>query len=206
MDWELEELARVWLERANVGVQVDADLLALRLDYEVCDAPTEGCIVPPHIFVSELLRPERRAFTICHELAHEVLRLSGFNNWKSEQAASYLGSALLLPRDDFDRDLKRIGWDLIALKARHRHASFEALARRIVALREAHAVIWDKPLCGQRRPGWYAIPRHHRPSREEREAAAHAVATGSPIELRAGLTAWPVLQHDWHRVITITAT
>jgi lipopolysaccharide/colanic/teichoic acid biosynthesis glycosyltransferase len=42
-----------------------------------------------------------------------------------------------------------------------------------------------------------------RPTREEKLAAREAVHSGAPVELRAGLTGWPVLQHDWHRAITV---
>lgn len=201
MWWEMEEAARLALERANVGVPVDPELIASDQGLDVHHAETEGALVGRFIFVDRRLRRERRAFAIAHEIGHHLMRDTPL--WKSERAANYLASALLLPRFDFEADLRRYGWDLIALCAHHRFASFEAVARRIVALREARAFVFDHPLAGQREPSQYSVPWGLVPSDEELLAAAEARVYGAPIELRAGLTAWPVLEHDWHRVITV---
>lgn len=205
MRWDLEELARELLEASDLSSPVDPELIAIDLGLTVLDGGPgcAGFLVGETILVDEALRLERRAFTVAHELAHYVLRERGLPD--PEHAANYLASAVLLPRDDFDRDLKRLGWDLIALCARHRFASFEAVARRIVALRGARAFVFDKPLRGQREPSWYSVPWGQHPSDEERLAAAEAVASGTPVEVRAGLTGWPVIQEDWARAITVTA-
>lgn len=209
--WDLEETARHELERANVGGSVDPEILVIDRGLTVMDAgPSpnrrcrQGLLVGRSILIDEALRRERRAFAIAHELAHFLLQLHGLPD--TEANANYLASAMLLPRDDFGASLRRWGWDLIALHARHRLASFEAIARRIIALRSARACIFDKPLLGQAPPKSYVIPYDRsRPTEEERTAAREAVESGAPVEMRAGLTAWPVLEHDWHRAITLAA-
>jgi hypothetical protein len=204
MIWELEEIARLALEHADASAVVDPHLVAERHGLEVRTAPgCTGVLIGHVVIVDDALRAQRRAFAIAHELAHHLLREAGSPN--TEARANYLAAALLLPRLDFEADLRRLGWDLLALCARHRAASFEAVARRIVALRDARAFVFDKPLDGQRRPRWYSVPRGHRPSAHELDAAREAATCGAPVCVVAGVTAWPVLEHDWHRVITLTA-
>lgn len=210
MRWDLEEIARKRLERADVGTPVDPEIVVDAEELEVCDSshvPCERCrqglLVGRTILVDETLRKQRRAFAIAHELGHWLLRMFGMPD--TEPNADYLASALILPRDDFERDLRRYGWDLIALCARHRFASFEAVMRRIIALREARGFVFDKPLAGQRKAGWYSVPYGLRPGADEWTAAREAVACGAPVEIRTGLIAWPVLEHDWQRVIVLGA-
>lgn len=206
MHWDLEELARIALERADVGAPVNPDLLARRRELEVFDGGpgSKGLLIAKKIYVDETQRPRRRAFTVGHEIGHDIEDEHGLP--RAEWRANYLASALILPKLDFEADLRRWGWDLIRLAAKHPHASFECLARRIVALRDARACVFDRPLAGQRKPTSYAIPwRGARPSDEERTAAREAIACGAPVELRPGLTAWPVLEHDWHRAITVAS-
>lgn len=209
MRWDLEELARVALERANVGSPVDPDILAKRRELVVRDGGPgcDGYLIGDRIFVDEALPSRRRGFAIAHETGHHVLREAGLEvpERPDERAANYLASAMLLPRPDFEADLRRYGWDLIALCAKHRFASFEAVARRIVALRDAHVHVFDRPLAGQRKPGRYSVPYGLRPTDEERLAAREAVACGAPVELRAGLTAWPVMEHNWARAIVLVS-
>lgn len=202
MRWDLEELARETLEITDLSAPIDPELIAVDLELEVRDADAaEGLLVGRTIYVPETHRRQRRAFAVAHELGHWLLRARGERD--DEHSVNYLASALLLPRDDFERGLRKLGWDLIALCAVHRWASFEAVVRRIVALREARAHVFDRPLAGQRAPSRYSIPWGLHPTEEERVAAREAVRAGAPVEIRAGLTAWPVLEHDWHRAITL---
>jgi hypothetical protein len=211
MRWDLEEIARITLEEHDMGTPVNTEVLAKKLKLTIHTWPEcEGVLVGTRIFVDPLLREERRQFAIGHEIGHYLRRQLGLEDAENvtatdERAADYLAAALLQPRLDFEAALKRHGWDLIRLHAIFRNASFEAIARRIVALRDARAVVHDRPLRGQRPAGWYTIPWEHRPTHEERLAVEEAIACGAPVELRTGLTAWPVLQHDWHRAIALTA-
>lgn len=203
MNWDLEELARVTLEEVDVGVPVDPSQIAARLGLTVCHADgCDGVLIGDQIIVDHSIRAERRAFAIAHELGHYVQRRARLPD--RESTADYLASALLLPRDDFERDLRRFGWDLIRLHARHRLASFEALARRIVALREARAFVFDRPLRTGRH-GWYSVPSGHEPTDTELLAAAEAFECGAPVEVVTGITGWPVLEHHWHRAIVVAA-
>lgn len=207
MDWEREELAREALEEADLSPAIHPYLLAHRLGFRVRDGGPgcEGvCLdATKEILIDESERAERRGFGVCHETGHHLQRRHGLRD--TEAGANYLASALLLPRLEFEIDLKRHGWDLLALKSRHRHASFEALARRIHALREARVTVFDEPLRGQGRRGWYSVPRGGRPTRNERAAANEAADGGAPVEVVAGVTGWPVIEHDWIRVIVVTA-
>lgn len=209
MLWDLEELARQALERTNLPTPIDADALAYKLGLEVRDGGPgcEGLLIGSLIFVDERMRPERRAFAIAHELGHHLLRGAGLETpgRNDERGANYLASALLLPRTDFERDLRRARWDLLQLHAWHRQASFEAIARRIVALREARAFIFDRPLEGQRAASWYSVPWGLQPNSDERLAAREAIAAGRPIEVVAGVWGWPIVQHDWQRAITVSS-
>jgi uncharacterized protein DUF955 len=204
MQWDLEELATHVLEAKNVSVPVDADLLAGKLELRVEDGGptcTGGLFEGGLILVNDAERPERRAFIIAHEIAHYLLQLRGWRD--SHDAVNYLAAALLLPREDFERDLRRWGWDLLRLHARHRWASWEVIARRICALREARMFVFDRPLQGQTPAHWYSVPWGLRPSELERDACGEAIRWGARVDIYPGITAWPVLEHHWHRVITI---
>jgi len=206
VDYSLEELARETLEEADLGAPVDPDVLAHELGVAVQDGGPgcQGLCIPGEraVVVDDSLRPTRRAFALAHELAHLLLVTHGFPN--TEANANYLGSALLLPRDDFTRDLRRFGWDLLLLQSRHRLASMEALMRRVVALRpETRGWVFDRPLLAGRRPSKYSVPWGLRLSHLERTAAAEAGASGAPVQVVAGVEAWPVFEHHWKRVVVL---
>lgn len=205
MDWSLEQLATRTLEAVDARLPINPDVIAHRLGLTVADGGPgcEGLLLEElgQILVDDSARRERRAFAVAHELGHFLLRRAALPD--RERDADYVASALLLPRDEIERHLRRFGWDLEQLRMLHRWASFEALVRRIVALRPARAFIFDKPLEGQRRPRWYSIPWGLRPSRAEREVARLAAESGAPVHPYGGLSAWPVLERDWHRVLTL---
>jgi hypothetical protein len=208
MQWDLEELAREALERADVGAPVDPEDIVISEGLKVLDGGPgcDGYLVGRKIYADDALRRERRAFLISHELGHWIGKKYGPARGvrDSEQTANYIASALLLPKLEIERDLRR-GWDLIRICARHRWASFEAVARRIVALREARAVVFDRPLAGQRPPSWYTVPYGGRPTDLELDAAREAASCGAPVAITPAITAWPVIEHDWARVITVAS-
>src|SRR5690606_3462804 len=110
---DLEEVARHELERGEWTGFVDPEELVLDRELTVMDcgpSPNarcrQGLLVGRSILVDENLRRERRAFAIAHELAHFLLQLLGLPN--TEGNANYLASALLLPRADFQVDLRRL--------------------------------------------------------------------------------------------------
>lgn len=204
MQWEREELAADALRRTRLaGTAPDPDVIAKRLGLLVRDGgpDCDGVLIGDRIFVSETMRPTRRAFTIAHELGHWLQREAGLPD--TEASADYIAAALMMPIHPFARDLDSTGWDLLQLHARFRLASFEAIARRIVTLRDARAVIFDRPLSGT--PRWSADPSDHAPMLVEVLAADRALATGAPVTPRRGLTAWPLIEHDWQRVIVVEA-
>jgi hypothetical protein len=95
-------------------------------------------LVGADLFVPIGVRRERVGFGVLREMARGYL-----GGDASESAAACLASALLLPREPFERDLGAVGWDLHALKARWPHASHEAIARRIAALEGASVRVID---------------------------------------------------------------
>jgi hypothetical protein len=208
MQWELEELAREALERANASTPVDPEEVVISEKLSVWNAGSgcDGYLVGRRIFIDDALRRERRAFAIAHELGHHLQRkYAGTRGLRDTEAgANYLASALLLPKLEIEAELRR-GWDLIRICARHRFASFEAVARRIVALREARAVVFDRPLAGQKPPSWYTVPYGGRPTDLELDAAREAASCGAPVAISSAITAWPVIEHDWARVITVAS-
>lgn len=206
---EWEGLAREALTRAQIDAPVDPWQLAERLGFVVRDAahglPT--CLSGSTILLETGQRPERRAFGVAHEIGHALLRASRIAN--TERGANSVGSALLLPRIDFLRDLRQVGWNLAALRERHPHASHEALGRRITMLRDAVLWVLDRDREGRRHryrvlspglPDWM-----REPSRPELEAVQAAAADLVPVESVAGVCAWPLPEAGHLRVLCLSA-
>ncbi len=79
---------------------------------------------------------------IAHELGHWLLFREGLNHL-NESAARYLAGCLMLPREQFLRDLARADWDLFALMAMHPHCSAEMIVCRMTQVSPATASVWD---------------------------------------------------------------
>lgn len=112
-----QRLAEATLRLVGMGARapINAYLLANRLGIEVCDMAMEeeGRLCPGRRPVTVLLRADRpearRRFTLCHELAHELVRsdLAGARLTESARQASHdeeylcdkVAGALLMPRD-----------------------------------------------------------------------------------------------------------
>lgn len=201
MDWELEQVASRLLDETDQGGGgVRIEQVARRLGLTVYDAPgCEGLLFGTRIFIDESTPKARWNFVVAHEIAHFEAQRSGRPD--TEWAANYVASALLLPRQEAETALRRQGWDLFRLMATFRHASGEAIARRVVALRDARVFVFDRPRDAD--PRWYAVPWRLRPSAAELEAVEAAFDGGAPVESYAGVVAWPLFQEGWQRVISL---
>lgn len=88
--------------------------------------------------------PESVAYFVAHELGHDVLRWAGarLDRVHEERAASRIGSALLLPRRAFLRDVRATGADLRALRSMWPLATAWVLARRVCEVMPASAAMF----------------------------------------------------------------
>lgn len=223
--------AEVLWEAEVVEPPVDAVLVAERLGLlithnsalacrgrlvELAD-PRGGAATQGTIVVGPAERPERLQWAVAHEIGESVAyRVFGSLGIRGEEAAenaresvaNHLASCLLLPRDWFAADGKRLGWDLFALKQRYATASHELIARRmlemnvpiVVTLFDQGQVRWRRSNTGGRPPDL---------TREESQAWKAAHESGTACQLNCdpenlGLestTAWPVHEPDWKREI-----
>lgn len=134
---------------------------------------------------------------VAHELAHILLDAHGVP--QSEEAACYLGAALLAPRRWIDRQL-RAGWDLYGLMARNPNASAELLARRVLDLRSSAALtIYDAGRVAKRIGDRDAMPEN------ERALVDEVLGTGSPVRIDDLTGAWPVFSHGHRRVVVLSS-
>lgn len=147
-------------------------------------------------------RPVRQHGLIAHEVGHWALKRARAKN--SESGARYLAGAFMLPRRAFDRDLRTIGWDVGALRAKHINASAEMIARRITQVRDAVATILDNGRVTRRVSSpWLNEPRLGRLSGWESELADAAIASGETVRGDELCYAVPLLDPPFHRVIIV---
>jgi hypothetical protein len=88
--------------------------------------------------------PPAVAYFVAHELGHDLLRWAGakLDAGAEERAASRIGSALMLPRRGFLRDLHATGGDLGALRLLWPLATPWVLARRATEVLPASAAVF----------------------------------------------------------------
>ena len=161
------------------------------------------------IFVSSKARPERRRFTIAHELGHFILHrasqpsflcdkesiYSGIDNLKQiEREADDFASNLLMPGDMLrDRIAgKRIDFHLIGDLAKEFGVSLESMSIRIVKYTEQRAMLvyWD-----------HGFLKYQWPSGDARKTRVRLRQTGAPQEPLTGtLAADDSIEQDWDGV------
>jgi hypothetical protein len=153
------------------------------------------------VFFPRDARATRQHGAVAHEVAHFALDWCGEEN--TEDAANYIGGALLLPRCALDADLRRT-WLLEPLRAKHINASHELIARRIVHLRDAAIAIFDQGRLSRRFVSpWLDDPRLTKVSGYERALADQALATGETARDNDLCAATPVFDGPHRRVIVV---
>lgn len=178
MDVELlEGVARDLLDDTCTEAPVSAFALAAAAGYAVTAWQGQGALIDRSgktIYLSPFVRwPERQHELIAHELGHALLWEHGIED--EEDAATFVGGALLVPRAALDRALKRDGWSIAALRRAHPHASEALLARRITQVRPCVATFFDGPDVEERIASPW-LDRDVSPVRVwERELAARAL-------------------------------
>ena len=125
------DFIRSLAEKYGVGVRVQPLAEGIR-GYKLDD-----CVV-----LNESEPPERRNWTFCHEVAHIVLGHGADPSDWEEREADRLAAELLLPEEEFLRESRRM--ELDRLKSIYPHASWEALARRMLYYRNAVLTIFDE--------------------------------------------------------------
>ncbi len=161
------------------------------------------------IFVNPKARPERRRFTIAHELGHFILHrasqlsflcdkesvYSGIDNLKQiEREADDFASNLLMPGDMLrDRIAgKCIDFHLIGTLAKEFGVSLESMSIRIVKYTEQRAMLvyWD-----------HGFLKYQWPSGNARKTRVRLRQTGDPQEPLAGtLAADDSIDQEWDGV------
>lgn len=155
-------------------------------------------------------RPERVQWTVAHEigeaLVHRLEAAREAADWgvaEREQRANLLATRLLLPDRWFERDARRLGSDLFALKQRYSTASHELIAWRLLDLDEpAVMTVIDRGRLTRRRsnlggrlPGWTIL---------ERECLAASQASNRPTRFAKNdseVSVWPIYEPGWQREI-----
>lgn len=141
---ELEGLAEETLSLAGIDAPVDALELAAACGLRVLQSALSAArydATRRAIYVDSRARPARLQGLVAHELGHALLDPVHVKH--RERAASYIAGCLRLPRRAFVRDLSAIGWSVLELRERHRHASEIAIAVRITQLRAAAIGLFD---------------------------------------------------------------
>lgn len=146
-------------------------------------------------------RPTRQHGLVAHELGHWALRWAGEPD--SEASASYLAGALLVPRRSLERQLGA-RWCLVELCAAHPNASCEMIAHRVVARRNAVALVVDNGRVRSRIVGARAPASLRRPTVLERDLAALAVSSRMVARHHDRIAAWPVIDGDYERAVVIS--
>jgi hypothetical protein len=181
---------------------VNSFAVAKALGFRVFASPMAGArLVGATIEVCAKYRRERQQFHVAHELAHVGLRWCGLE--ANETSCDYVAGAVLLPRREFDRDLKETAWDVRALRAKHVNASAEVIARRIVTMRDAVACIFDNGKLKTRVVSPWLPEGYRRISAFERSLADEVLENGATVH--AGNLVWgfAVFSGNWRRVITV---
>jgi hypothetical protein len=147
-------------------------------------------------------RSTRVHMSVAHEVAHWAQVRSGLPD--EEDAARWIGGALLLPRRVMLNDLRHTAWSIRALRERHTNASAEAIAVRIVQLRDAVATVIDNGRVTKRVASpWLSDPRLRRISKWERELAAEALRDGTEVRGDELCYALPLVEGKHERVIIV---
>ncbi len=147
------------------------------------------------------VRPTRQHGLVAHEVAHWALDWA--EESQSEQAARWVGGALMLPREPFNADLAETRWDLEALQSKHLNCSAELIARRIVQLRDAVATVLDQGRVRARVASPWLGDRFRRLSRWERELADRALETEQTQRPEELVWAVPVIDGPHRRVVLV---
>lgn len=180
-----------------------ATLHRLEPDPGVDEAERRGDV----IVFNPSLRETRKHMRIAHELGHYTCERHGLED--TEDAARYIGGALLLPRRSMTRDLVETAWSIRRLREKHIYASATAIAIRITQLRDAVVTVFHMGMGSRRKPWrrlspWIVADRHlERPTRFERELAQRALDASVETWGDELCYALPIVEGSYKQVIVV---
>lgn len=203
----LEGIAKSVHDDTGIEAPVDPFLLAAACDFALKPGPRTILEYARRIIrYQPKQRSERQNFGIGHETSHGVLIDEGEHRLdvdidegemvERDRDADYLSSALLLPQRRFLDDLGRKEWDLFEMKSLHPFVSHQAIAVRMCQVSPSAGVsVWD-------------AGRLHRVYGRA-DAAADRELVDVVLELerpvRGDVSAWPIFDGRWRRVIVVRA-
>lgn len=169
----------------------------------------------PLICVRHEPRPERTQWTVAHEIGEHLMpRLLQFSQAElgdlgvalREAVANRFASLLLVPQAWLEFDARMAQFDLLALKALYRTASYEVLAFRLLDLDPPTVIsVFDQNRLTRRRSNLCCRPPLPASFEQQAQQAAHR--TGQPQRLELGgvvVSAWPIHEPGWKREILRT--
>ncbi len=226
----IDRLVRDVLDRHNVaGPPVDAERLAVEeFDLILREAdPDEDDAQPGRFGPRPPRRPNYREVALRHEMTAEGRQAAcaracakaliprvlaklkvpaGGDQQRSAQSQliGLITPRLLLPTKWFGRDTRKLGHDVLAIKALYSTAGYVLIALRMLDVADdpcVMAVVDDGAVAARR---GNQAPAGRTLTKAEAKAAARAVETGDPVKVRAdGWTAWgwPVPGGPFNRII-----
>jgi len=178
-------------------------------------AARAGGVPQNAILVGDEPRPERRQWSVAHEigehLAHRVFDRLSLDPREAdgmrEHVANGLAGRLLLPTAWFRAEATACHWDLAHLKQCFATASHELIARRMLDFPPRIIIsIFDQGQLGFRRSNWLArdlpLSSSERACWQQVHETARPAAT--PVE-RPHVFGWPIHEAAWKREILRTA-
>lgn len=173
------------------------------------------------IFLREEERPERRHWSVGHEIgeavSHRVFSILGIDPTETppatrEEIANQLASRLLLPHRWFRSLCQEFDNDLAELKQVFSTASYELIARRlldcsrepiVVSLYDQNAITWRRASHGSvgapHPVEWECQQQAHRHNEPTWVGANALFDTGF-----ARIRCWPIHENGWQREIVIS--
>lgn len=202
---DLEGIAADVLGATACAMPVDALRLATLCGLRVQHGRPERLDLDAGIiFVDVRARAERVQGTVAHELGHFALDRAGEAD--SEDAASYIGAALIAPRPIVAGHVRHAGpLDLAGLRAACPNASTTLLARRVSEVRDAVVSIVDHGRVRARVASpWLPRPAQ-RLDRLERLLVDGALQHEQTVRAR-DVVAVPLIDGRWRRVVVLRAS
>lgn len=197
---DLEGIARSLHDSTGIECPVDAFALTA-----LCGLETRPWSRSNGEIVGDLIRYPghaclaRQHEIIAHELAHWLLRVNG-QEWQCEASARYLACAIILPREQFGRDIARTECDLLALMALHPNATAEMCAARLCHLITASISLYSRGSSPRRYWSEYA----EQDKRADDELAQRTRESGIPVRDHSA-EAWPLTDESGVIVVRRTA-
>lgn len=191
----LEGIAEEWCRETGCEPIVDGAVELVAAGFTLVADPTRaagrGCLVGDVIYYSPGLPAPVLQFVYLHELGHALARRAGCD---SEEAASYIGAAVAMPRRMVKRIVKVMGYDLEAVVwAFAGTLSYEAVGRRLSDVYPHVIVDAVDPVFRRRRFSRQELPPHLQSMTTfERALVEEAMATKGAARPEPNLGAWYV--------------